>query len=242
MRRALQFGATLSYRRGRQLKVRRQREPPLRYPVEVVLVLFGHFGGPEVDGLPGLEAAGMSQLLSAAEVLDRVGLLHKPDGKRVSQRVSSPFTTGGCEVIHNPAMKIKKDDAHDWPEDTLAQRMAKAIKLKDTNPNQIEQATGITRQTFYAVLSGETQNLSGPVLVKSCEYLGVRHKWMADGELPMYPTPKLEEHELQLIEHYRHLSEAHQKDLRDIAERWSEEDDPRSGRTFAAGRPRPRHQ
>lgn len=140
-------------------------------------------------------------------------------------------------------MGKKSDTAHiDSVDATLAARLRKAMTLKAVNANQVEIATGITRQAIYLMLKGTTEKPSWPVLVKLCEYLGVRPEWLADGELPMYPAPVLDDDEIQLIEDYRTMSRPHQKDIRDIATRWAEEDaeSPSKGRPFRV-RP-PKHQ
>jgi predicted XRE-type DNA-binding protein len=106
----------------------------------------------------------------------------------------------------------------------LVGRLKQAMRLRDMNPNRIEIATGIKRQTLYAVLRGQTQNFSWPKLVQLSECLGVRPEWLADGGLPMYPPPTLDDDEIQLIQDYRDMAESHQKDLAEIARRWAQED------------------
>jgi hypothetical protein len=157
--------------------------------------------------------------------------------------MSIAIGAGKSKVIHNAAVGKTSSHtvAHDQEaQDTLASRLALAMKLKGVNANQIETATGIPRQAIYAARDGKSLKLMGDTLVKLCEYLGVRPKWLADGELPMHATPSLDQDEVQLIENYRHMSPANQKALRDIAERWSEEDDPKPGKHRPFPRP-PKH-
>jgi hypothetical protein len=187
-----------------------------------------------VHGLAALEAAGMGKFLNSPKVANGIGFLHTANGNRVSQRLSNTFRTGASKVIHNPRVGKKQVVAHESTETTLAERLQAAMSLRGipTNPNKIETATGITRQTLYAVRDGKTQKLLWETCVKLAAYLGVRPEWLNDGELPMHPVPKLEDDdEIQLIEHYRHLSPSHQKDIRAIAERWAEEDDPHPSKT-----------
>lgn len=122
----------------------------------------------------------------------------------------------------------------------LVGRLKQAMRLRDMNPNRIEVMTGIKRQTLYAALKGQTQNFSWPKLVQLSECLGVRPEWLAEGALPMYPPPILDDGEIQLIQDYRDMSESHQKDLVEIARRWASEDGapPSRGSPF---RPKPRH-
>lgn len=146
------------------------------------------------------------------------------------------------EVLHNCRMRdepAQKDAAKLL--ETLADRLRYAMDLRKTNPNQIELATGIARQTLYAVLKGDTENFTWVKLTAVSGHLGVRSEWLARGEWPMYPMPSLEEGEIQLIYDFRHLSPGHQRDLADIAHRWAEEDDDDAPKG-ASFRPRPRSQ
>jgi transcriptional regulator with XRE-family HTH domain len=111
---------------------------------------------------------------------------------------------------------------------TLPERLKRAMTLRGTNPNRVEVSTGITRQTLYAVLRGNTKNFSWPLLVKVSNHLGIRPEWLAEGKLPMFPPPTLDDSEIQLIQDFREMSEGHQKDLSDIARRWADEDGPPS--------------
>lgn len=107
---------------------------------------------------------------------------------------------------------------------TLAGRLQYGFDLRGTNANQVAEAIGITRQTFYAVLSGKTKNLSWPYAVKTCAHLGLRPEWLTTGELPMFPLPTLDDAEAQLIQDYRVMSEGHQKDLTALARSWADDD------------------
>lgn len=101
---------------------------------------------------------------------------------------------------------------------------------KGANANRIEVKTGaITRQAIGMMLSGQTGKPSWAKLVLLSTYLGVRPEWLAEGENPMVPAPVLKDEEVTLIEYYRLMSKPHQKDLREIAERWSDEDDDNPG-------------
>lgn len=159
--------------------------------------------------------------------------------------MSIPFGTPRNRVVHNRGMgakTVKSDASHIEDHDvSLASRLKRALTLRGTNPNRVEIATGITRQTLYAVLNGQTENISRPILVKLCDHLGVRPEWMADGELPMNPAPALNDEEIQLIEDFKHMSPSHQRDLCEIASRWAEEDDVTPSRSRPYPRP-PRRQ
>ena len=107
----------------------------------------------------------------------------------------------------------------------LAGRLQLAMELRRKNPNQIANATGVTRQTLYAVLGGRTKNFSYPVLSAVAKELNIRAEWLARGELPMLPVKTLkDDEEIQLIENFRRMSPLHARDLADIAQRWAEED------------------
>lgn len=107
---------------------------------------------------------------------------------------------------------------------TFAERLQQAIDRKKTNPNQIEVRVGITRQAIYAMLKGTTANPTLPNLSKLCEFLGVRQDWLANGELPMFPAPALDDEEIDLVDSFRQLSPQHQRDIAEIVKRWAEED------------------
>jgi DNA-binding XRE family transcriptional regulator len=141
--------------------------------------------------------------------------------------MSNAFCTITVKDIHNPLVGKKQIVAHEETIDTLAERLEAAMAARGTNPNKVANAVGIERQTLYAVASGKTQKLLWETCVKVAAHLGIRPEWLNDGELPMHPAPKLrDDDEIQLIENYRHLSDAHRKDLRDFAAKWAEEDDP----------------
>lgn len=138
--------------------------------------------------------------------------------------------------MHNRRM-AKSAIAHKAGTDlsTLSGRLAFALLGKDSNPNQVETATGVKRQTLYAVLAGRTQILTWDVLTKIAENLGVRPEWLQEGQMPIHPVPELrDEEEIQLIYDFREMSHYHRRDLADIAKRWAEEDSdkPHKGRPF----------
>lgn len=109
---------------------------------------------------------------------------------------------------------------------TLKGRLELAMELARTNASKIETMLGIKRQTLYRVLSGKTQVMTWDVASRLAEHLGIRAKWLQDGERPMHPVPELkDDDEVQLIESFRHMSPSHQRDLAEIAKRWAEEDD-----------------
>lgn len=76
---------------------------------------------------------------------------------------------------------------------TLKKRLHNALAFRGTNPNAVEQAIGIKRQTLYAVLKGETSEMKWSTLEKLAAHLEVRVRWLAMGELPVFPAPTLEE-------------------------------------------------
>lgn len=139
--------------------------------------------------------------------------------------MSSPLTTELLRPAHNVGMGKQLTTSPPDDLSTFAGRLAFAIRKKGTNANQIEVKTGMARQTVYLLLQGKSAKPTWPILVKLCDHLGVRPEWLAEGDEPMKPVPKLDEAEVALIESYRALSDAHQKDLRDIADRWASEDD-----------------
>jgi transcriptional regulator with XRE-family HTH domain len=150
------------------------------------------------------------------------------------------MTTSVKAILHNRGMKNEappKELAKLL--ETLADRLRYAMDFRKTNPNQIEVATGIKRQTLYAVLKGETENFTWVKLIALSEHLGVRTEWLARGEWPMYPMPTLEESEVQLVHDFRQLSPGHQRDLADIAHRWAEEDDEEPIKGSRLGQRRP---
>jgi transcriptional regulator with XRE-family HTH domain len=143
--------------------------------------------------------------------------------------MSSVIPTPGVKVIHNPANNlitggmgaIEKPDPG-----TLRGRLALAIEIrKGMNPNRLADATGMSRQAVYRVLDGKTRKLLWDTAVLYATELGVRPEWLQDGVLPMLPAPVLkDDDEIRLVEDFRHMSPAHQRDLAEIARRWAEED------------------
>jgi transcriptional regulator with XRE-family HTH domain len=119
---------------------------------------------------------------------------------------------------------------------TLQGRLQLAMYLKDRkmNANKLALATGLSRQAIRLVLKGVTQKLLWETAVIYATELGVRPRWLQDGELPMYPAPELkDDEEIRLIDDFRHMSLSHQRDLAEIARRWAEEDgDDPSPRPF----------
>jgi hypothetical protein len=159
--------------------------------------------------------------------------------------MSSALTTAGIRVMHNPRMKKTGGAAQRFEADveaaSLAGRLKFAMSQRGTNPNKIELSTGIPRQTFYAVLRGQTQNFTYEVLTRVAKHLGVRSEWLARGEMPIHPAPTLkDEDEIQLVYDFRGMSPQHQRDLADIARRWADEDgtEPSPSRPFYPSRTR----
>jgi transcriptional regulator with XRE-family HTH domain len=153
-------------------------------------------------------------------------------GKTDSHAMSIAFPIIRDLMSHNPDVpatprqKVTLESDPDFSD--LSGRLRYAIKLAKSNPNQIEIATGITRQALYAVLQGKTKALSYPVLRALSKHLGVRPEWLADGRMPMHPAPELkDDDEIQLVKDFRGMSLQHQRDLADIAHRWAEEDESR---------------
>lgn len=138
--------------------------------------------------------------------------------------------------MHNPRMgKSAVESKTEGNLSTLAGRLAFALTQKDSNPNKVETAVGVKRQTLYAVLAGRTQILTWDVLTKIADNLGVRPEWLQEGQMPIHPVPELkEEEEIQLIYDFREMSVYHKRDLAEIAKRWAEEDadKPHKGRPF----------
>lgn len=105
--------------------------------------------------------------------------------------------------------------------------------VPELNPNRIEVKTNgaVTRQAIYAMLSGATGKPTWDKLVLLCAQLGVRPEWLAEGELPMHPAPHLDDEEIALVQAFKEMSHAHQRDLTEIARRWAEEDSDDRGST-----------
>lgn len=195
--------------------------------MELVLVKLRHLIWPCVDCLSAFQPQGLRELGSTSEVLNGFRLLHTPNGKRYSHAMSSPLTAVCIRVMHNPRMSKKTTGELGREPDltTLASRLRFAMDQRGTNPNAIESSTGITRQTLYAVLNGATKNFTFDVLERVAAHLGVRHEWLAKGEMPIHPAPELkDDDEIQLVYDFRDMSPSHQRDLADIARRWAEED------------------
>lgn len=158
--------------------------------------------------------------------------------------MSSGLTTTNTPFMHNPRMRKiagavrAQEQEHDLT--SLEGRLRFAMAQRGTNPNQIELSTGIPRQTFYAVLRGQTQNFTFDVLARVAKHLGVRHEWLARGDMPIHPAPQLkDDDEIQLIHDFRDMSPSHQRDLAEIARRWADEDGaaPSRGRPFYPAKP-----
>lgn len=121
------------------------------------------------------------------------------------------------------------------------------MERKGVNANQIQVVMAsagyhLPRQTIGNMLRGRTKVPRWDKLVQISAYLGVRPEWLADGVLPMYPVPTLDEAEMALVQSFRALSSQHQRDLCDIAERWAETDDDESRSSATRYQPRPSKQ
>jgi hypothetical protein len=127
---------------------------------------------------------------------------------------------------------------------TLAGRLRLAMEAKNRmNANQLAIATGFTRQQVGKVLNGVTKKLLWDTAVIYAGVLGIRPDWLQDGELPMYPIPRLKsDEEIRLIEDFRHMSPSHQRDLAEIAQRWAEEDNDGPNSHPFSPHKRPPHQ
>lgn len=208
-----------------------KRKGAARKMMELVLIEVGNPVGPVIDGLTA-EPEGCRELCGTPEVVDRVPFFHVANGKRVSHCMSSGFTTPFWGVVENRAVG-KTNLAASAPDepvteknlDTLAGRFKHALAIRRMNSNQLAERTGIARQTFYAVLHGTTKEFNRKNLVQVCGELRVRQDWLADGIEPMFPILELQnDDEVQLIRHFRKLSDGHKKDLAAFARHWSEED------------------
>jgi transcriptional regulator with XRE-family HTH domain len=158
--------------------------------------------------------------------------------------MSSPLTAPAIDASHNQQMRKMAAAARRTDGEvefsSLSGRLRYALAQRGTNPNRIELSTGIPRQTFYAVLKGQTQNFTYEVLARVSEFLGVRPEWLAKGEMPIHPAPDLkDDEEIQLIYDFRGMSPSHKRDLVEIARKWADDDDeaPSKGRPFHHPKP-----
>lgn len=199
---------------------------PSRGLIEAVLVQVGHFIRPRMDRLATLEPHDIGDFLSAPKMTNGIGFLHTANGKGDLHGMSRTFHAEHLLRPDNSVMAQKKKLAHIEELSTFPGRLRFAMGRKGTNANKIEVKTGaITRQAIGMMLSGQTGKPSWNKLVLLSSYLGVRPEWLAEGETPMVPAPILKDEEVSLIECYRLMSPVHKKDLREIAERWSDEND-----------------
>lgn len=72
--------------------------------------------------------------------------------------------------------------------DTLASRLAHAMKLKGVKIPALVAETGMTYQGIKKILDSKTASIQYENLVLLCKFLGVRPDWLARGEEPIYPT------------------------------------------------------
>lgn len=193
--------------------------------METELIDGRHHFRPAVHRLARAKPADVGHVLCAAVMPDRVQLKHARHGNGRCRKMSTAATAAPATLIHNPAMRGQKHEA----ESTFPGRLREAMERKSINANQIQVAMAragfhLPRQTIGNMLRGRTKVPRWDKLVIISAFLGVRPEWLADGVLPMIPTPTLDESELQLVQAFRALSQQHRRDLCDIAERWAETD------------------
>lgn len=90
--------------------------------------------------------------------------------------------------------------------DTVGLRIRHARKemRKMTQP-QLAAASGIKQPSLSELETGETKEISGPVLISIAKALRVRPEWLVTGELPIGSdaSAALTNDERELLEHYR---------------------------------------
>jgi transcriptional regulator with XRE-family HTH domain len=70
------------------------------------------------------------------------------------------------------------------PMATLADRVREAIETSDVSVSSIAEACGISQQSVYQWINGETKELMGDHLVELAELTGHEARWIAKGSGP----------------------------------------------------------
>lgn len=98
-------------------------------------------------------------------------------------------------------------------------RLRHARKRRDNMPQMaLAKAVGVTQPSISDLESGETKEVSGPLLIRIAKVLRVRPEWLVTGEQPMEPqTENLKQDELELLKAYRVASARWKLALRHIA-------------------------
>lgn len=94
------------------------------------------------------------------------------------------------------------------PIQTFGLRLRHARKeLRKMRQEDLAKAAGIKQPSLSELETGETKEVSGPVLVSLSKALRVRPEWLVTGELPIEPNAEaLSEDERELLERYREAS------------------------------------
>lgn len=85
---------------------------------------------------------------------------------------------------------------------TLSERLLFAMQKKNIKQADLVRATGVSRPSVHAWVSGATKNLKGENLVKIASYLGVSTDWLAYGVGNMdscWPFKKVTPEDLMLL-------------------------------------------
>lgn len=64
-------------------------------------------------------------------------------------------------------------------------RLRSARREREETQTAVAKAAGIKQPSLSEIETGETKELSGPVLVKICAYLKIRPEWVITGKGPM---------------------------------------------------------
>jgi transcriptional regulator with XRE-family HTH domain len=93
---------------------------------------------------------------------------------------------------------------------TPGARIRHARKLRKMSQPQLAKAVGITQPSLSLIETGETKEISGPVLVSLCTTLDIRPQWVIAGQGQMEITHpgdlSYSAEETELVRNYRKMS------------------------------------
>lgn len=104
---------------------------------------------------------------------------------------------------------------------TQGARLKLALAARGITPGTLAKKIQVTRATVHYWFSGSTKKLDSDNLFAAAKILGVRPRWLATGELPMFPKPRMSEAAIALVEFFEHMAEDDRQTLLRTAEKFA---------------------
>lgn len=101
---------------------------------------------------------------------------------------------------------------------TPAARLKLALLARGMSQPALAKRIGVKRQTVHYWMTGATKNIDSSNLFAVAKVLGIRPRWLVTGELPMYPSPKMDEEAIQLVGYFEAMTPEAKQTLLKAAE------------------------